>query len=524
MCRITGVALALLLVFSSSVQATKPPKAGDAGAGYVVMSFPSLEFPVHVSVRSTEKKDYDVPVLSGTHEPAAGVWLPAGDYRLFRWGGREVGEYPSFHVDAGAITDLGGLVPIEVGAYRGIVVPVRTDATAIATKDAVKALGTLAAQPEPIAWQPSSAPLQLADQGAASPLPGLIPLGLAAIERKRGKPPMSERLSTDKDSRHVLDIARESAVPVMKLPTIDERKRLLFGAELGQIRVRDETGLWTSIDTGSLHRVTALGASGQTLVAGMDDGSIRSSLDGGVHWTEVSRLDCEGGRITDVSFSGKQWAVTAFGLNEWNFAGLPPMFKMTRVCVYLSADADPAHLVRKQRVDFEPRLMITDLHSHITPTGYFVSVSPDLMRLDFTTGSWQRLPFDGSIDGFSYNDANDTVVAFHPQGAFSKVFVSPDGGATWKRVSRPPYVIGDVRFLSPTEGYAVRLNAKAFSVQRELYRYDAARDDWSMTKALPEDCVGLLNDGEGKPAYCLSRGGSILNLAQTPMAVEYLRD
>jgi len=77
MCRITGVALALLLVFSSSVQATKPPKAGDAGAGYVVMSFPSLEFPVHVSVRSTEKKDYDVPVLSGTHEPAAGVWLPA---------------------------------------------------------------------------------------------------------------------------------------------------------------------------------------------------------------------------------------------------------------------------------------------------------------------------------------------------------------------------------------------------------------------------------------------------------------
>jgi len=524
MCRLTGGVLALLLVFTSSVQATKTPSPGGPGAGYVVMSFPSLEFPVRVLVRSADKKEYDVPVLTGLSEAAAGAWLPAGDYRLARWAGREVADYATFHVDAGAVTDLGGLVPIDIGGYRAIVVPVRTVETAAAAKEAVKALAIQPARAEPVVWQATSEPLQLADQGANSPLPGLVPLALAAIERKHNQSPMSDRLGADRDNRHVLDAAREAAVPVMRVPAVDDRKRLFFGAELGQIRVRDEAGLWTSIDTGSLHRVTALGTSGHALVAGMDDGSVRSSVDGGAHWVEASRLDCERGRVTDVSFSGTQWAVTVVGLTEWNFAGVPAMFKMTRACVYLSGDAAPAHLARKQRVDFEPRLVITSIRSHITPTDYFVSISPDLMKLDLATGNWQRLPFDGSIDGFSYNDANGTVVAFHPQGAFSKVFVSPDGGATWKRVARPPYAISDLRFLSPTEGYAVRIDSKAFSVERQLYRYDAARDDWSMTKKLPEDCVDLLNDADGKPAYCLSRGGSILNLAQTPMAVEYLRD
>jgi hypothetical protein len=524
MCRLTGGVLAILLVFTSSAQATKTPKPGDAGAGYVVMSFPSLEFPVSVSVRSIEKKDYDVPVLSGTREPTAGVWLPAGDYRLIRWAGREVADYASFHVNAGAVSDLGGLVPIEIGGYRAIVVPVRTDATATAAKDAVKALAEQPVQAEPIAWPATSEPLQLADQGANSPLPGLIPLALMAIERNHDKPPMSERLSNDKDNRHVLDVARESAVPVMRMPAVDDRKRLLFGAELGQIRVRDEAGLWSSIDTGSLHRVTALGTTGHTIVAGMDDGSVRSSLDGGAHWVEVSRLDCERGRVTDVSFSGTQWAVTVVGLNEWNFVGVPPMFKLTRACIYLSGDTDPAHLARKQRVDFEPRLMVNALRSYVTPTDYFVGVPPDIMKLNLSTGNWQRLPLDGSVDGFSYSGANGTVVAFHPQGVLSKVFLSPDGGATWKRIARPPNGVSDLRFISPTEGYAVRIDAMNFSAERELYRYDATRDDWTVTKKLPADCVGLLKDADGKPAYCLSRGGSILNLAQTPMAVEYLRD
>lgn len=524
MCRITGVALALLLVFSSSVQAATPPKPGDAGAGYVVMSFPSLEFPVQLSVKSADKKSYDVPVLTGAHEPAAGMWLPAGDYHLYQWTRRDVADYASFHVEAGAVTDLGGLVPIDIGEYKAIVVPVHTDATTAAAKDVVKALAVQPARPEPVAWQAAAEPLQLADRGAESVLPGLVPLALLAIERNRNKAPLSERLSSDKDSRHVLDVARDAAIPVMKTPVVDAQRRLLYGAELGQVRVRDTAGVWTAIDTGSLHRVTALGISGETLVAGLDDGSVRSSRDGGAHWAELSRLDCERGRVTDVSFSGTQWAVTVTGLSEWNFAGVPPMFKVVRACVYLSGGSDPANLVRKQRVDVEPWLMVNALHSQITPTGYLVGVPPDLMKMDLATGSWQRLAFDGSIDGFSYSDANATLVVFHPQGVLSKVFVSVDGGGSWKRVARPPNGVTDLRFLSPTEGYAHRIDSIGVSKERQLYRYDAARDDWAATRTLPAECVSVLKDADGKPAYCVSRGGSILSLAQAQMRLEYLRD
>jgi hypothetical protein len=518
------LALALSLAMLPLTGMAADIQPGAPGAGVVVASFPAREVAVNgLTVKGGPRnKSFDLQLIPGRADMLAGAWLPEGDYTLVTLDGRDVEGSPSFHVKAGAATDLGALVEVDLGNYHGAVAHIHNQR---ADADAALALAALSA-PQPIdivSWAPGDAPLKLAVEAANNPLGGLVVGIMADINHHKNAKPLSERLGKSETSESLLTAAKDSALPYMMRGVRDANGKLYYGGDLGQVRVRDPQGTWGTLDTGSLHRVTALAIAGDLLVAGMDNGTLRASHDEGKHWDEVAHLDCGGGRVTDLEFSGDRWAATAMTGREMFGEAYPRLFIHSSICVYVSDDADITHLTERKKA-VSDGLRYYGMNGHLAKNAYFTLIAPDLMRLDLATMTWSKVAIPDSVTNFDMNEASHTAVAAHAQGMFSSVFLSTDDGATWKKIDRPPYVIKDIAFLSPTEGYAVRMQPHTFTVQTLTYSYNAAANQWMKTKELPLDCAAAMSDADGKPAFCLTRGGSILNLASTPMALEYLRD
>jgi hypothetical protein len=520
-------ALALSLVLPAMAGAADVAP-GTAGAGIAFVSFPSRDELIRsLTVTGPHGKTFDLKVLAGNHDPLAGAWLPEADYTLKAWDDRKVFDSPSFHVKAGAATDLGALVPLEVGNYQGAVAHTQgpaAEADAKASLSALHAPDGMAVE----AWAPGDAPLKLeASKGPSGPFMGvtgtMVVDAMMAIDRHKNARPMSERLGKAASSSTLLEAAKESALPVMLRPVQDEAGKLYFGAELGQVRVRDTDGTWSTLDTGSLHNVTSLMVTSDLLVAGMGNGTVRVSHDHGKQWEEAAYLDCGGGRIVDIEFSGSYWAATAINGYEWLTEAYPPMFWHTRICAFASDDADLTHLVvrKSEMVD---RLKSVGAGSQLTKNAYFTMFAPDLMKLDLGTMTWTKVNTPANPTGFVLDEATGTAAIVHSQGMFSSMYLSTDAGTNWTKIDRPDYAIINISFPSPTEGYAVRAKARTFTIQQITYSYSAAANRWSQMKVLPDECMASLMDGKGKPVFCLTRGGSILNVEKTPAALEYLRD
>jgi hypothetical protein len=516
------LALSLAMAATTGIAAEIPP--GTQGAGVAVVSFPALAVPVQaLTVKAAEGKSYDLKVIPGMHDALAGAWLPEGDYTLKAWDGRRVLDGPSFHVQAGKATDLGALVQVDVGNYLGSVAHLHnpvSDAAARTALAALKAPDGVEAMP----WAPGDAPLKLEAAGyTTSPLGGIVVGIMTDINKNRNARPLSERLGSAPSSTTLLEAAMSSALPVMLRPARDTSGNLYFGAELGQVRMRHAGGEWTTLDTGSLHPVTAFAVAGDALVAGLDNGELRVSRDQGAHWEEAKRLECGGGRVTDVEFSGTHWAATAINGFEMVDERYPRFFWHTRVCAYASDDADITHLLERKSVNVD-RFKSVGAGSQLTRDAYFTVIAPDLMKLDLATMTWSKVAVPDQVTNFSLNEATHTVATSRAQGMFSSMYLSTDDGASWKKIDRPPYAVMALTFASPTEGYALRAKSRTFSVQWIAYGYNAALDKWTETKVLPDECMAGMSDGDGKTAFCLTRGGSIFNLAKAPMALEYLRD
>jgi hypothetical protein len=69
-------------------------------------------------------------------------------------------------------------------------------------------------------------------------------------------------------------------------------------------------------------------------------------------------------------------------------------------------------------------------------------------------------------------------------------------------------------------GYASRWNMNAFSGEWEIYRYDAAKDDWTMTVKAPFNCKPL-RVSPAMPVLCIANDASIFRQASTGWEVEF---
>jgi len=474
--------------------ASSPPvRVGPTvGTGLVYASLPGKNAARSITVRevaTATKHPLDIVYEGGSH--VVETWLAPGDYTLDAWDGQSFGTYVPFHVEAGRVTDLGALVPVPIGDYKFVVLPIRPPA-GDSVLPSVQAQYASRLRGNPLQWRPTAPPHPIQQAQPSTGL-GLIADLMMAYQRKINRAPLRQQLAQATSSQAFFDLAKASVPPLTQTAVADAQGNLLYGADLGQIRVRHPDGSWTSIDTGVLATVTALDRRDELLVAGYDNGWIRSSADEGKTWTSVATLASEE-PVVDVSWSGKRWLATTFGAGRV-------------VNVYASAHDSPADLAPVQHANAQWGFHI---RGQLARGAYYVNADPNLYKLDLDSMQWSKVQAPTSVHGFNITPDGSLLSVFRAQGIFSRLYLSTDQGASWKQYDAPPLVIDDVKFTDPSHGVAVRVRPNAFSVTVMLMKYEPGKDDWSVLSQPPEECERMIDDASGQPAFCVARGGVVL--------------
>jgi len=237
------------------------------------------------------------------------AWVPPGDYQLTSWNGAKFPAYKSFRVLTRRVIDLGTLIPTQIGNYKFVVLPLREADMELSVAMLRAAYPGSLNDTVALKWNPATMPPPLTQPGYHPG--GFIPDLIVHYARKLATPPVNTGLSNSKSISNFLSIAEKESPPLTHIGVSDGEGSLYYGAALGQIRVRRPGGHWSSINTGVIHQVTAIGWDGKTLVAGYDNGSIRASDDHGAHWSSVTTLR-SGDPVMSLSWTGQRWIAETF--------------------------------------------------------------------------------------------------------------------------------------------------------------------------------------------------------------------
>lgn len=506
--------------------ATAP--APSPNHGYVFVSFPGAE-PINplflrtlgdtLTLRSlADGSDHRLVKMASRDGNTFGMWLPAGDYKIYKWRDQLMTSYPTVTVAAGRLTDMGSLVSVPVGDNQFVLLPIRNAETARKAEAAIGDLPSGLQSPQPNGWLVDRVPAAFRPMEDPENRFGLIPLLLMFHETQANAAPINKRLRATTAIDEFLALAKASTPPQTPKAVGDAKGRSYFGAALGQVRVRDAQGTWTSLDTGSLHNVTAVAAWGDMLLAGFENGLIRLSTDAGTSWKLAAALD-RGLSVTDISRVGDHWLVTgAHGIVLRN-----GMRSVDLLTVHAARAADLSDLAKQRDIAMESEPLVRP-SAAAYQNFYYVNAFPKLWRLDVSTMQWRALGPDTDIHGFQITPGNGTLAAYRIKGGFSKLFVSTDRGETWTKYDNPPYVIMDIRFNDDKDGQAVRWNTGAFSGAIELLRYDRAKDSWTKSADAPVGCKAMLPDGSNTARFCITRGGDVLTFADGKWKAEFAVD
>lgn len=449
-----------------------------------------------------------------------GAWLPAGDYAIPELSNKDGSKYLAVPVSAGRMTELGGLVPLHIGAHEIITLPIRHPEIAAEAARAVDRLGPHLSARQSIDWLPSAIPKETAIPSPSLNL-GLIVDLMMAYERHVNRPPLREQLKQQTSIESMYRLALGAMPPRNEEPAVDAKGNLYFGAELGQVRVRGSDGRWSHLDTGTLQTITAVATSGARLIAGTARGTFRASDDGGRQWSQIAAVN-DGEAVLDIDRIGSRWIVLTTRYTHAPHA--PRLDHAEELNVYTTTNEDLGNLVLARQIKLGGRQPL--IQSWI-PKGqtwrdhYYVNNIHELLRLDASSMQWTAFKLPSAVTTTNVSRRNGTLTATFIAGAFSKVHVSVDGGATWLRRDNPSYPIYDVDFDAIDVGLGTRTNMGAFTSTLEFLRYDAGKDSWKTTHEAPAGCVRILRDADRAQRFCLTSGGSILNHVDGKWAVEF---
>lgn len=517
-----AVTLLLTSSFGLSGCATAPqtqdPAALSNTHGYVYVSV--LKFHPHIGVTSlSDGQHYDIlPNCNGCQ--AHGIWLPEGDYVMSGWDlSHWPRDTPPFTVKRRQVTSLGGFVPLELGGYDFAVMPMQTTEIREETALAIRDLRAYLDPSKPIIeWTTSDMPpifrMTLSSTGL-----GLIPDLLMEYERHVNKPPVLAQIRAAKTKDELLNGAKAITPPTTlgyaQLPD----GSLLYGAELGQIKVRKPNKDWGSLDTGTLHTVTAVTTRRTTpeILTGSDDGVIRrGAVEGG--WIALKRLPRREKIVALLAGANEQKFVVS--AEEVTARGIITTTSTKAVTVYTAKQDDFSDLEELRHFELSmPNFWTT--HAEMTSNSLYLNVLPDLWRFRSDAKTWEKVNPPTDVTRFSLSGDGRTLIAYKLQGAFSKLYLSKDTGASWIQKDAPPYTIVDIFFSDETRGVATRWSAGAFSGNYEFMRYDAAGDRWVKTEELPDACKRIIWTADLNEKLCISNGQSILRKEPTGWRVEY---
>lgn len=487
--------------------------------GYVYASLPGAEPGDTLVLQSVaDESKHTLPARVDADGNAVGMWLPAGDYKLYRWRGLWMGNYPSVSVKAARLTDLGSLVAVPVGSNDLVLLPVHSSESARNAAVALAEFQPVLVDKEPIQWRMAQTPAPFRIREVSEKAFGLIVDLLSIYESRTNAAPMSKQLREAGEADAFLRLAKFATPPLTQKPVQDAQGRMFFGAALGQVRVREASGAWTAIDTGSLHSVTAVAVRDALMVAGFDNGTLRASDDGGKTWNPVTAWD-RSSSVVDITRLDAQWLVTT-AHNTILRGGLRSVDQMT---VYGGKADDLGDLAKLKDFALETEALFRP-HAEAFQGYYYLNAFPKLWRLDVANQQWRAVGPDTDVHGFQVSPVSGTLAAYRIKGGFSRLYVSTDHAQTWTRYDNPPYVIMDIRFANAEQGQAVRWNTGAFSGTVELMQYDRPTDAWTKSVEAPPGCVRVLPDAQHTARLCVTKGGNILSLAGGKWLAEFAVD
>lgn len=525
-----GALLAAPVMAKPKVQS---PEQLAATHGYAYIGFSkggALNFAV-------EPVGDDKEILIDEKAPAAPVpgaqgfakWLPAGQYRVTGFNGMTWKDGPVFEVQAGRVTDLGDHVPVNIGGYEFVLLPMRTDDSHAAFAAATQPIAPFLKDATPIRLDTAQVSPALKQEQPDMQL-GLVADLLLAYDRKRNKPSTLARLKAATNPAEFLEIARSIAPPLQDEPARTADGTLYFPAEFGQLRRRDPNGEWSHVGMDTLRSIVSVEHANGRLLAGSDDGRIRASTDGGASWTDVkafARLES----VIDIDHADGHWLVITTerfddpdAPRSGGLLAAAPGTPSVRLRVYTGRSDDLADLALSKEFTMTPRDQIGwfGARGQLVDGRYYVTVAPTLQRLDLASGQWTAItpPKKAKVGSHRVDPDTGVITTLWSQGAFSKIFVSSDHGANWKQIGRPPYVIQDVQMDSLDAGWASRWNMDAFGGRWETHRFVPAKDDWDKTGEAPFNCKPM-RVAKDLPLICIASDSSLFALRDGEWQVEF---
>lgn len=510
--------LAVLAFHSAPAFAAKPvaPSAQLATThGYVYANFTkgnggtlsvapiSGGKPIELVARSDEKFD------------AQGAWLPAGQYRLVDWRGRRF-DSPPIEVQAGRITDLGGLVGVGIGGDRLVFVPTHHPENKNDVALAVQEFAGVLTNQAPLSWSPATHPTPFF-VGADSTGMGLLPDLMAKDARKKAMGSLLKQLEQTPGTEAFMALVRTLTSPLSEEPAISPDGTLYFGADLGQVRIRKPDGTWSGVGMDTYQAVVAVEYDDGALVTGTDRGILRRSDDGGATWKELKVLAEQ--NVVDIDHDATQWLVQTNRMGEHKNPAKAPLI----VAVYRATKADLSDLalVREFPLALEQRLAWAGARPSLRDGEYTLAAN-GLHRLDTKTMEWREISPPTRVDQYRIDEATGLMTAVRAQGVFSKVWMSADLGATWREIGRPPYAIADVQMDTPDSGWALRLNFENASntTAWDVYRFEPSIKDWKLAGRAPHMCKPL-RVSKSLPVLCMRNDASIWRLDADKWVVEF---
>jgi hypothetical protein len=498
----------LIVIFSLLVGCATPPTIQSpaqlaATHGYVYANFPksgSGNLLTLVSING--KKEYSL--LQRSELKGWGSWLPAGEYKIAKWDHYNWGEYEHILVKVGQVTDLGSLVPLQIGGYEFVVLPIRHSELISAIQSPLTEYKNYLTTTEPIVWSPKAVPNSIKATTQSTGL-GLIVDLMNEYQQSVNKPSLNKRLKETKDINTFFTIAKEGMAPNTDDVGIDASENLYFGADLGQIRVRSQSGLWSSIDSGSLNQVTSVETTATTIYAGYENGTIRSSKDVGKTWVTLKKFATDES-ILDIDYVNSRWMIIT---GKYKFTGF--VNTLSQISVYTSTKPDLSDATSIYSESYADPTWGVVVRGEYSNGFYYFNSWPNLYRIDLSTLDLKKVSPPKSIHTYHTVPNTNIVTAWLAQGIFSKLYLSNNRGESWKELDTPPYVINDILFADEINGRAIRFNPGMFTVTPEVFTYDNKKNSWRKASDGLQGCTQLLHDDKNATRFCVSPGGNIFS-------------
>ncbi|WP_199609610.1 beta propeller repeat protein [Flocculibacter collagenilyticus] len=517
---------AILLLLAGCQATNKPqnPQTLSATHGYIFVHFPRLHPNLTLQLENSEQHFL---LKKNSQNNTSGLWLPAGEYELKSASyyvdpvsakSIKLSGYPTLKVQAGELTNLGSLINFTIGDGKEVWLPKHTETSSNLLIEKQSQYATYLKTTNVNRWEPKSIPNINQVKRAGSGLGAIADLGMHYTDSlKQGS--LKKQLSEVSDINAFYSSIIETIPPSKtQTPSSDDKGNLYFSADLGQVKKRTANGTWTTLDTGTVSKITKVLWFKGYLYAATADNNILISNDSGANWKAYLQLpkneliyDMDGVNNELLILSAKKTPPKKMWFVGHDF----------HLSVYLSKlnNSTSLKLIKsfqhKGDAQTLPKAAIANQH-------YYVGLMPNIFSvLDIKNMTWLDAKLPQDFSSFNVSE-NGVVTLINAQGAFSDVFISKNAGKTWKEVKAPSYTIVDVNFEDESNAYAYRLEQNTFSVNHVIQTYNTAKNSWQNLTQAPDKCQYLINDQLHVPRFCVTSSDEIMHFSNNKWTTESL--